>query len=139
MADGDRLRDILHNEDFIKSILEKAGSIPGLYEANRPQTESNLVGTDKEKKLMEILRTKHKSIVKMLALWQTYTILYEGVHTQEFIHRHLRESPQSVEERKKRGYYLNYVESITNIYAGFLFRQPIKRKVFVKRAASNAE
>jgi hypothetical protein len=78
--------------------------------------------------LAEIIQKTHKVYDLMSNFWGIYRDLYEGLDTSKFIHRHPRESENSLRERRKRNYYLNFIEQIVNIYSGFMFRQPITRK-----------
>ena len=132
-TDTTNITRFLQDPDFIKEILERSGSIPGLYDGSvvtgSDTTSAAIIGDPKEKKLAEILRKKPNNLIEMLPLWDMYIKLFEGLNVHQFLHRHLREGEDSIKERKKRAYYLNYIEQIINIYAGFLFKQPIKRVV----------
>lgn len=131
--DTSNVKRFLQDPDFIKEIMERSGSIPGLYDGSvvtgSDTSSAAIIGDPKEKKLAEILRKKPNNLVEMLPLWDMYIKLFEGLNVHQFLHRHLREGEDSIKERRKRAYYLNYIEQIINIYAGFLFKQPIKRIV----------
>lgn len=82
-----------------------------------------------ESNLYDVLSAMHPVRAAMERLWKIYVDFYEGVGIEKYLHRHLRESEKSIEERRKRAYYLNYIEQIVRIYSGFLFKQPVVRKV----------
>jgi hypothetical protein len=87
----------------------------------------------------EVLRKRHAVSASLMRLWETYKIFYEGMGVSEFLYKHVRESTESIQERRKRSYYLNYVEQVVNIYSGFLYRQPITRKLEVESDADIEE
>lgn len=82
-----------------------------------------------EQRLADVLRAKHPLYTQMEHLWNVYRTVYEGLNVKQFIYKHTRESKKSMEERKKRSYYLNYVNQVVDIYAGFIYRQPITREL----------
>lgn len=67
----------------------------------------------------------HKNAEK----WEKFTCLYEAEDVYKYIFRHTRESDDIYNRRVARGYYYNYVASITDLFVAYLFHSPIERSL----------
>ncbi len=75
------------------------------------------------------LRYEHPDYTLYKPKWDKYTDCYHARDIGRFIWKHDREHLDSYTSRKKRGYYLNYVSSVTDLFVSYLFQSNITRQI----------
>ena len=70
----------------------------------------------------------HPRYVQFFPRWQKYLDLYEGTNLIKYIHKHLRESMESLKQRQERLYYVNYCKPVVQLYKHYIFSKPVVRK-----------
>ena len=72
---------------------------------------------------------EHPDYKPAAAKWQKYLDLYQSNDVYRFIHKHLRESDEMWKQRVERAFYDNYVASVVDLFASYVFASPISRFV----------
>ena len=89
--------------------------------------------------LARILKATHKDYKLFKPSWDMYLDTYQGIDIFNHLHKHLRESTASLNERKKRAYYLNYCEPVVDLYVHYIFAKQISRKISESSEAEDIE
>lgn len=76
----------------------------------------------------EMLVYEHPDYVDAKEKWQKFHRLYNSRSVYTYIYKHLREHQSMFENRVKRGYYLNYVAAVVDLYVAYLYHSPITRQ-----------
>jgi hypothetical protein len=78
------------------------------------------------------LKETHPLYQKFLADWQFYADSYEGgtayTAKEDYLFAHARETPKDYEERLARAVFTNFVRKQIDVYAAFIFKDPIHRE-----------
>ena len=82
-----------------------------------------------EKSAVDALLYRHPDYEREISKWEKYRCLYESESVYQFIHKHTRETEDLFRNRVNRGYFCNYVASLIDLYAAYLFRAPIVRNI----------
>lgn len=61
--------------------------------------------------------------------WRKYLDLYMSNDVYRFIARHFRENKTTWLKRVERGYYINYVASVVDLFTSYIYSAPIDRKI----------
>lgn len=75
----------------------------------------------------KILESEHPWYSQHKHLWQDILDVYLGEDVEKFIYRHQREREAPWRARQQRAYLFNYVQSITDLIASFIFSKEIQR------------
>lgn len=78
--------------------------------------------------LSRVLLATHVDYDLFSPSWKMYLETYQGIDILNYLHKHLRESKDSLVERKKRAYYLNYCEPVVDLYSHYIFSKQVSRK-----------
>lgn len=79
--------------------------------------------------LAQALLYVHPDYQKEALKWAKYSRLYDADDVYVFIHRHLREAQESFNKRIERSYFYNYVASVVDLYAAYIYHSPIVRTI----------
>ena len=78
--------------------------------------------------LKKTLEAEHPIYTKNKKMWSELMNLYLGEKIETFIFRHAREKEQNWNKRQERAYFFNYVQSIVDLIASFIFSKNIERQ-----------
>ncbi len=128
----------IYNEDDAQRLAGFGASVTGAVgsDASLDLTRDALVAAgadvdaDTEPAQLELgkaLEHEHPDYVVTAQKWRKYLDLYASNDIYRFIFRHLREVDVSWKARVERGYFYNYVKSVVDLFAAFLFHAPIDR------------
>src|SRR3954471_13664202 len=86
--------------------------------------------TERDKKEIERLRSKHPDYKAMEEEWEFYLLAYEGgprYVSDTTLFKHQREHPEDYADRKKRAYYTNYCQALVDFVPEFIYSQGVAR------------
>jgi hypothetical protein len=92
---------------------------------NRSRTLSG--SPQEERELKDLLEAEHPIYKQMKKSWSDLMNLYLGEKIETYIYRHTREKETNWKKRQERAYFFNYVQSITDLIASFIFSKSIQR------------
>jgi hypothetical protein len=85
-----------------------------------------------ETSLAARLKETHPLYQKFFADWQFYADSYEGgteyTSKDAYLFKHARETPNDYAERIERAVFTNFVRKQIDVYAAFIFKDPIERQ-----------
>lgn len=82
----------------------------------------------------EALVYEHPDYRLNIDRWRKFCRLYFSREVYEYIYAHTRESEPVYQNRVRRGYYLNYVASVIDLFVAYLYHSPITRQPDVATA-----
>jgi hypothetical protein len=74
------------------------------------------------------LLSEHPDYTANKERWDKFTRLYNSRDVYKYIYQHLREHDEMFAKRVNRGYYLNYVASVVDLFVAYLYHSPITRQ-----------
>lgn len=74
------------------------------------------------------LKLKHPDYNGSIDKWNKYHNCYNADDIYSYIHQHVREADEMFKNRVARGYYLNYVASVVDLFVAYLYHSPIVRE-----------
>jgi len=122
-AEGDFASGFSRESDSTATV----GSDAALDLRNDVNAALGTVSTAEHLQDVEALEQTHPDYDANVDKWLKYLDLYMSQDIYRFIHKHIREDTSRWEQRVARGYYYNYVKTVTDLYTAFLFHAPIDR------------
>lgn len=71
---------------------------------------------------------EHPDYCANVEKWKKYQRLYNSRDVYQYVYQHTREDAEMFSKRVKRGYYLNYVSAIVDLYVAYLYHSPLTRQ-----------
>lgn len=89
-----------------------------------------ILSTEKQKKMLEILKERHPLFTQNYKSWKMYLDAYKGgSYVKNYIYKHPREGTDMVKNRRNKSVYPNYVRPIIGLYMSYVFRRDIDRTI----------
>lgn len=76
----------------------------------------------------EALTYEHPDYKTNVEKWAKYQRLYNSRDVYRYIQKHSREHNEMFEKRVARGYFLNYVSAVIDLFVAYLYHSPITRQ-----------
>lgn len=87
--------------------------------------ESQIENLGNSRALM--LLSTHPDYDENINKWKKYGDCFESRDIYKYVHQHQRESDDMYKARVERGYFLNYVQSVAELFVAYMFHSPVSR------------